>query len=343
MTTGAEPTVAAGVTGESLHGRRRLGRTPVWAALSVVVTLVSVVLVLSWMRPAEMIALLARGHHVGLALGFLFCALANALKSERLRRLTPEAAGTGRIAHFSMVCVYNLASSLMPAGLGEASYPAMLRMRHGGNMAAGLSAVVVTRLMDLWAVPAFAVAALWAAAAHRAPHRGWLTAVLALGAVAAVVCLPYVKRSNLARRAWGRATGGADDGAAVQPLRVASAAWQSRVPLTLLTIAFWTSGYMSAWAAAWALGLPLGFAEVVEGNSLALLVSALPIKGALGFGTHHVGWVAGLAIFGWSGHDALAAAIPIHLVGAVYTIALGAAGWALGLMRHLGPAAARQV
>jgi hypothetical protein len=318
---------------------RRWGSTSVWAALSVAITAASIIVVVKWMSPSEMLALLARGHRGGLALGFLLFALANALKSERLRRLTPEAAGTGRAAHFSMVCVYNLMSSLMPAGLGEASYAAMLRMRHGGSMAAGLSAVVVTRLMDLWAVPGFAVAALWAAAAHRAPHRGWLTALLALGAVAAVVSLPYVKKSRRVRQAWARATGDTDEGGAVQPLRVAGAAWRSRVPLVVLTVAYWTAGYCSAFAAARALGLPLGFAEVIEGNSLALLASALPIKGALGFGTQHVGWVAGLAIFGWSGRDALAAAIPIHLVGAAYTIVLGGVGWVLGLGRRLAPAA----
>ncbi len=333
------PTMGTRSTTSAVNERARRGRhRAVWGALSIVVTVLSIVVVVTWMKPWEMLALLAHGHRGGLALGFAFFALANVLKSERLRRLTPEAAGTGRVAHFSLVCVYNLVSSLVPAGLGEASYPAMLRMRHGGSVAAALSAVVVTRLLDVAAVAGFAVAALWAAAAQGAPQRGWMTAIVAAGLLAAIAGVPCLRRSRRARDTWGRLTGGLDEGAAAQPLRVAGTAWRARTAMALLTLAFWASGYTAAWVVARALGLPLDFAQVVEGNSLALLMSALPIKGVLGFGTQHVGWVAGLAIFGWSSGAALAVAIPMHLVSAAFVIVLGAAGWALGLTRDLAPA-----
>jgi hypothetical protein len=325
-----------GGVGQAGRGRRSR-QAIVWASLSILVTVGSIVFVVRWMKPSEMLAVLAHGQPAGLAVGFGLFALANLFKSERLRRLTPEAAGTGSVPHFSMVCVYNLVSALMPAGIGEASYPAMLRMRRGGSVAAGVSAVVVTRLMDLAVVAGCAVAALWAASAHRVPNRALMTAVFLGALVAAIAGTSRARGSRLARRAWGRLTGGLDEASAAQPLRVAGAAWRSRTVMIALTASFWAAGFAASWSVVMALGLPLDFAQLVEGNSLALLMSALPFRGALGFGTQHVGWVAGLAVFGWSRGEALDVAIPIHLVTAAFTIALGAAGWALGLTRHLPP------
>ena len=303
----------------------------IWVTLSVLVTLITLVFLAHWISIVRILYLFRNSDAGLMILGFTLFAIANWVKAVRLRRLTVEVS-VSLVQMFRIVCLYNMMSSLMPAGLGEASYPALVKMRYRIPLSAGTSAVLISRLFDLVSVASCCAAVLWASGLANS-HLAWLALAGSLAFLIGLGTIFLASASEAARDYLRWLEEVAEPvGALITFLqrmqgviaRIASA--KEIVLVTLLTIAIWLSAYGVSWIASRSIHLPLGFRANFLGASLSILLSVLPVKGVAGLGTAHAGWVMGLVLLGWPPQTALDLAVSMHLIITAYTVLLGLLG-----------------
>jgi hypothetical protein len=272
----------------------------------------------------------------GLAWAFLLAVAVALFRGLRLRLVAGPALSTGQAT--GVICVSQLATSLLPWRLGELALVPLLHFSGVPGTVRGLSYLVVLRLLDLVALLALALAAAAATGAHV------LGAVLAL----AGLCLT-------ALTAW-LVTG--------RGLRRIASAWRHRRPFrrTLLArllearrelrnasrsrvrLAGAVASALAIWAGVWAvtaqllraMNLEWAPATVLLGVIGATLGAALPINAVGNFGTLEGGWTVAAASTGMAAHDALVAGFAAHLWNLVFTVVLGAVAAAALALSHPG-------
>jgi hypothetical protein len=138
---------------------------------------------------------------MGLMLCFIGFVLINLLKTARLQHATLFSTKPAMKELFGVVCVYNLLTTVIPAGLGELSYPPLLKARQKASLVSGFSAVFVTRLLDVVTVIVFGLLALAIAAPLSVWNSlRWWMVVFALVAIVGAVILLKLIFSNVAGR-----------------------------------------------------------------------------------------------------------------------------------------------
>jgi len=235
---------------------------------------------------------------------------------------------------------HNLAASVLPAKVGDASLVLYLR-RFGISGARGLALLLVSRILDLAAVClslAVACVALVIAAAY--PELTWLLPLGAVLAAAGLVLLVLSLRAHQLHALVGwflRLTRTHDSGLGerVQSFadRVADALREVGTAGTLrgalATLPVWIGVFAFYAILARGFGLEeLSFAEAVFGAGLAVVANLLPINGFAGLGTQEGGWVLGFGALGVAHDLALRTGLAAHLV---YLFNIGI----LGFIGHL--------
>lgn len=225
---------------------------------------------------------------------------------------------------------HNMASYLLPAKTGEASFVVYNRLYCGVPGSRGLAGLLVARFLDGAALSlCLAVAALFLHASGRYARLDWLGllagALVALAGVFLFAALRGDLFTRLLRRGvrllklhrWrlGRAfsrklmTLG-------QALEVAgrrgrlAAAFGLTAPMCATIYGFY-------WVLARDMGMPddVGLAEATFGSTCASFTNLLPINGAAGVGTQELGWVTGFHEFLGVDYDlALSTGIGVHFV-----------------------------
>jgi uncharacterized membrane protein YbhN (UPF0104 family) len=304
----------------------------IWLCLSSLLTSLTLVGLSRLSGLSRLASFLTDGNRFELGLGLLLFAFANILKTARLRLVTATNTDRAPLELFGIVCLYNLLSSILPAGLGEASYPALLKLRRGVALSISLPAILISRLFDLFVIAAFSAGAIWATTSL--VQTGWLMLGVALMPLAGVGIIFAISASA---RNW------------LRPEEHIAGLWhnfitwveQARTAIARLTLLkrwvitfaitaeIWLVNYAVNWLVAQSLHMRLSVAETVLGASLALLLSALPFKGLLGLGTQQAGWILGLVWAGRSPEFALNLGVLLHLIILSYTLLLGLFGWGL--------------
>jgi hypothetical protein len=260
--------------------------------------------------------------------------------------------GFGRL--LSITAAYTMASIILPAKIGEASF-----VVYAGRVAKlpaseATACLLVARLLDM-ATLALAMSAaclaLWATGTY--PNLVWLGplgAILLPFAVAMFVAsargdlvVRWIARGSrflrLDRTRTGTKLLGFGD-----RLSVALKAAGSRKRLyaaALVSLPAWLCVFLFCAVLAEALGLPpeITFAEATLGSGLAIATSLLPLSAFANFGTLEAGWVLGFSAMGVEPSVAYATGLGLHVVqvaNAVLLGLLGHVGMAVGLDRTRG-------
>lgn len=277
---------------------------------------------------------------VGIAFGLL--AVANLARSHRMAALLGGSVGQAR--SFDLTCRYNVATAVLPGGLGELTLPVMLARRDGIGRARAASTLLVTRLLDI--VGLLAVALLSAAFTPALGDARWpvvaVTAVT-LAAFAAVVTRLDLVAGRLAPPPAGG--GGRLRRQAAERLRsLAAAVAEQRAalrPVVLVDTALMWVGVAAVHVAlARAAGAHLPWAAGGVAAAVIMLLAALPFRSLAGLGVQEAGWTLVLSALAADGAAPAAHALAIHAV----TLACMAALWLVGLGVGLGArrAAARR-
>jgi len=309
--------------------------TILWLLLSALITWGTIIALLRWIDLGEIVLLLERSNKMGLVLGFILFALINLLKAERLHYVTISKMSLPRYELLGVVCLYNLLTSILPSGLGEFSYPLLLKMRRHATFGSGISAVLVTRLLDLLSVVIAGAIAVLVLNRQRDTSTEWVTLLMALllFCVLMALLIKYISANVRGLEHFKTIARRFQD--AVTPILAAKHFGQ----LLFLTTSIWFGSYVVCWWVAQSIHILLNGQETILGLSLVLLLSVLPFKGLMGLGTQQAGWVFGLTLVGWAPQSAFEVGVSMHLVLLSYTLLLGGLGWIV-LMSRSSPSAA---
>jgi len=237
---------------------------------------------------------------------------------------------------------HNLASYVLPAKTGEASWVVYLRTFTGVPSSPGIASLVVSRLLDA----AVLAASLSLACMYLASYGGHgnleeiatyvaplALAGLVLGAmsVRGDLLVHLLSRSLRLMRLHKWRTG------ARLVLKVSEIATAMRVAsrghrlslAALLTVPVWMCIFGFYMLLAQGMGIfaafetNLTFPEAIFGSSLAVLANLLPINGAAGVGTQEMGWTTGFVILGVQETRAFAVGLGVHFVQLFNVVAVG--------------------
>lgn len=318
--------------------------------LSLVVAVLLVAALMFWggVAPAELARAWRGVAWPSLAAAFAVYALQYVLRAWRFHVLVPRAERPSFACSLAVTSAYGMASLILPAKLGEATFVVYLNRAGRVSAPVALAALVVGRLLDLASLclgfgSACLVLAcsgaverypwLWPAAGALLAASVFLFALSARGdrlvALAArASALAGLARFERGRKLLSRAQelGGALRSAAGEGRLVAAAA---------LSLPMWACVFVFCALLAHGFGLPstITFAEASFGASLAILTSVVPISAFANFGTLETGWVLGFGLFGVSRELALATGTGLHLAQLAFAVVLGLAGHAgMGLV-----------
>ncbi len=321
-------------------------KTPLRVLLSLTVAAVFLAALMAWggVSLADLAAVWSRASWSSLALAFAVYALQYALRALRFRVLVPPDARPGFACTLSVTAAYGMATLILPAKVGEATFVVYLNRAAGVSASRALAALVVARLLDFAALLfGFGVACvvLWSSGAHAElswmrplgpalllgsallfglSARGDLVVRLATALSRSVGLTRHPRGARLIERLTGVGSALRE---AAQDGRVLRAA--------ALSFPMWACVFVFCAILARGFGLPdtITFAQASFGASLAILTSLIPLSAFANFGTLEAGWVLGFGTFGISRELALATGTGLHLAQLAFAVALG-------LLGHIG-------
>lgn len=291
-----------------------------------------------------------------LPLGSFFLALAihaaiYVARAQRFRVLTSREERPGLAATLLVSSAHNLAVYVIPAKVGEATFPLYLKSTCGTPIATGVASLVVSRLLDLATLCGMlALLTLGLVLGAQWPGPRWVAMALVVLLVALTfaftalslrgdrlvagaqfcVRLARLDSTQLGRRLLDQSSRVAD------ALRVAGSG--GRIARALpLSIAVWLGVFAFYAVLALGFGLPehVGFVEAAFGSSFAVLTNLLPINALAGFGTQETGWVLGFHVLGVETKTAFANGVSVHLVQLFDTVLFGLIGHVgMGMLRR---------
>lgn len=264
------------------------------------------------------------------------------LRSARYRALIPAERRPGFWPMMSVSSAHNLASYVLPAKSGEATYVLYLKGVCGVPGAVGLASLVASRLYDFAVMcTCLGAATLWLSFGEHWNVPRWsawtFSAALVAGGLAfGLLALRgervmgplrlFLRTLRLDRTRAGRRLYDFSHRAA-EALRQARGG-TSVAGLLGITALIWIGvfGFYALLARGFGLPPRIGPLEAVFGSGLATLSNILPINAMAGIGTQEAGWVLGFGVLGVERDTAFATGLAVHLVQLFNVVAMGLLG-----------------
>lgn len=245
-----------------------------------------------------------------------------------------ERPATGRL--FAVVSLHQASNHLLPARLGELTFPLLMRRFGATPTSRGLAVLLLVRLQEIAVLGAFLAAAL---ALLVATGRDDASLSPLWWAAGALVVLPALARFAL-RPALQQAARWATGGKPTSPTwrqRLATLAGAIAAELgqrqshlaasTALTGAIWATLFFLFAETLRLTGTPVSLAATVVGSTFANATHLLPVNTLGSFGSLEAGWTVGFALMGVPAKDAFAAGLAMHTVVFSVLLATALPGW----------------
>ena len=310
-------------------------------SLGIAAGLLAALMALGGVRPAELLQGLSHLDFGSYALALALTIAVYVLRALRFRVLLPEhlRPGFGRI--FSITSSYTMASVILPAKLGEASFVVYAGRVAGIGAADGFACLLVARLLDFATLclgMSIACIVLWATHAYESLR--WLGPLGAALLPGSLLLFALSARGDLLLRlassasrflGFGRMIAGKRILAASERIGEALRAAGSGRRLAaaaLLSLPAWVCVFLYCAVLARGLGLPAdtSLAKATFGSGLAILTTLLPVSAFANFGTLEAGWVLGFHALGVPNDLAYATGVGLHVVQIANTVLLGVLG-----------------
>lgn len=283
--------------------------------------------------------------HAGyLALALAVFVLNYALRSLRFQTLVY----TEQLAYRQLMGVtslYGMLLYLLPAKSGELSFPLLLKQRLGVSLIESTATLITARFFDFVTIALFLPVAL---AVFWADLPTWM--VLASAAFCGLVYVIAIGSLWFLRnRQFGGEPAQSEQEMGHRWLARLARAWRSLLKglqlidqsghywrLLLLTMGIWLCVYTNFYLIVLSMGYRMSYFEIIVVSIIMVPLTLLPIQGIANLGTHEVGWVGALALFGQPQETSLAIAVGSHAILLVFVLLLGALGLLLlgGRRRH---------
>lgn len=315
-------------------------------SLGIAAGLLAALMALGGVRPAELLQGLERLDLASYAIALGLTIAVYVLRAWRFRVLLPERLRPGFARILSITSSYTMASVILPAKVGEASFVVYAGRVAGIGAAEGFACLLVARLLDFATLclgMSIACAVLWAT--HAYENLGWLGPLGAALLPFSLLLFALSARGDLLLRTassasrflgFGRTGAGRRILAASErtgeALRAAGSG-KRLVAAALLSLPAWVCVFLYCAVLARGLGLPADttLAKATFGSGLAILTTLLPVSAFANFGTLEAGWVLGFHALGIGTDLAYATGVGLHVVQIANTVLLG-------LLGHVGMA-----
>lgn len=243
---------------------------------------------------------------------------------------------------FSIVCLHNFFTNLLPSRTGELSYLYLTKQR-GIPLPQGIATLLLARLFDflllatifiaamlsLSEVPLLIAKALWAIVLFLALIAVFLILLLWLGerfltVLRALFRALRLHRIRLLSMAMRKLQEGVVAATAVRSPRYLGS-------LLLSSMMIWLFQYLTYYSLVQGMGLEVSLLKVIVAISFISLASAIPIQGIAGFGVNEGWWTLSYTALGLEKTLAISSAFVQHITVVIFYAVLALVGM---LMLH---------
>jgi hypothetical protein len=278
-------------------------------------------------------------------LGGLLYLVKTALRALRIQRINRRSQPT-LLAMLRLVLAVSLATQILPLKLGEFTYVYLLNRDRRASLSAGLSSLLIVRLLDLLAIGLlFILVSLVLGLSASTELSRYFTAVLVFIALLAAAilsllivsrcgeklldsffALPWLPQMPLLVRIHAGLTALFNELARYTNAEILE--WM------FISLMEWFVNYYAFHILLQGIGLAPTFYTTVITVTFAALTSVLPFNSFGSFGTLEAGWAAGMILMGYPRQVAISSGFAAHLLTMAYMILLGGLSW----LTYLAPA-----
>lgn len=290
---------------EAAANRRRAPRRARSYAVGALVTVIFAALFFKYVSLGALFHAIASADPFLAALSAVLYAAIYLLRAYRLSLVSPV---SSFIDNTILVSLHIFFGAILPARLGEASYPILIKHMHGVPYGKGISDLAYIRALDASNVLLVAPALI----AYFAGYFGfWSLVGLLLAGEAAIVVLirALAKMAHRLPKSLGKH--------AVSDWKLLWITSSISLALSLCMMAFGAALMSSLHVAA-------SPATLVAGSALALIGGALPFQGLFGVGGIEAGWTLSLKSAGATAAASFAAGAGYHIVNFFFTAVFAA-------------------
>lgn len=233
---------------------------------------------------------------------------------------------------FPIHTVHNFYNQLLPGGVGELSFPFLLKKYTGQKMSSGSATVLLIRMSDIIVLLClFMLFLLKSDTLQKIPFEGGvgLLTMLVGGVVLCGVCLVLFspKLSNWIVRREG--TIPVTFSFFVRLLTTFARFSDKKIFLKILCISFLSNiaTILTHWALLKSVGIPISIFQAGAATALIIPVFLLPVRGVAGFGTLEGGWALALWLVGIDKGMGIMGGFAVHILSLGFMLILAIYGF----------------
>ncbi len=306
--------------------------------LSILITLILLIFFFSTVDLQDIARILSSIDPLYLGIGFLLYVFTYVLRAIRFRILLNHAIPFFRL--FPIVCVHNMANSVLPAKSGELSYVYLVKKFGNIQTGEGIATLLVARIFDLICIIPLFILSFFLLEKYSGGNQ-YMAPLFAVVLVFLVILIVSLFRYG--KPIFGRLhqrfqnsslqdvsvldflfRKGSDMIEALEGIKSRKGFFFGK--LSVVSLSIWISIFLLNYVLILAMGIEMGFLEVMFASSFGICATMLPIQGILGLGTFETGWTIGFMAVGLSYDLAVSTGFGYHIIVILYFSILGLFG-----------------
>jgi len=314
---------------------------------SIFITIILLIFLLSSINITSIIETLSNVNKYYLIIGFFIYAITYLLRAIRFKVLLVHPIPFLNL--FSIVCIHNMATNILPLKSGELSYIYLVRKFQNIRLGEAIATLLVARIFDLISIiPLFILSFIFLEKYSYSNQN--IAPLLALMLILIIILmLSLFKYGKTVFRTMHSfyiksrfydlsfltilLLKGRDMIEALESIKTRNILFFGEI--VLISLSIWISIFLLNYVLILSLGLNLDFLEVMFASTFGICATMLPIQGVLGFGTFELGWMIGFITIGLSSDSAISTGFSYHIIIISYFLILGLFGvFNLLIMRY---------
>ena len=302
---------------------------------SAIITLALVAILLSQIEVADVVNMLTSIEPVYLVVGFGLYVLSYFFRTLRFHILLNKHVGIKDL--FNIVCVHNMASSILPARIGEISYIYLIKKKHNIPTGEGIASLVVVRLFDFITISLiFFISALFVRDLPEVINKAiWIIAGVAIFMVLILIALVSFGNPSMGvvTKIINRIGVGRIEmikyllqktNETVQSFKVVNS--KQVIWIFIFSMLIWVCNYSMGYILIKEMGFRIPIFNILIGFTFSVFASILPIRGIGGFGTSEGVWTIVFMSLGVSKQLSIASGFGYHILVTIYYLIIGCYG-----------------
>ncbi|MDA2935712.1 flippase-like domain-containing protein [Patescibacteria group bacterium AH-259-L05] len=231
---------------------------------------------------------------------------------------------------FRITLFYNLYTRLFPGGIGELTFPYLIKKNTNQAISTGLSSILLTRIFDILVIALFLGGGLIFFSNIDIENKKILYIGYFLIALIAWLSIQYLNKivkvfANLSNKLvsdknkWLKKINN-NLYSISEALKINK---KKKKQLFITTVLFWGSNFLMVQLFCISIGLAISYGEAILIASISVVAGLIPLNTIGGFGYKEGGLTLGLLLIGVAKHDAVIYSFLIHIVS--ISLALGGA------------------